>query len=101
MPAARRLSELAVGETGVICDAQMDPSDGALLRAMGLAVSARIRLCRQGEPCIVAVMASGGACQGGGEGAGALPCCSSRIGLARALATRILVVADHPGKAAG
>lgn len=86
----------------MICDAQMAPADGALLRAMGLAVSARIRLCRQGEPCIVAVMASGVPCQGDSPGGGGvLPCCSSRIGLARALAHRIFVVADSHGKAAG
>jgi hypothetical protein len=44
---------------------------------MGLACNSRVRLCRSGEPCIVAVMTGGRA--------------SCRIGLARPLADRIMV----------
>lgn len=70
-------------------------ADAAQVRAMGLSEQVRVRLCRGGEPCIVAVLPALGACAGeggGGEGGATnLPCCASRIGLARALADRIMV----------
>jgi hypothetical protein len=55
-----------------------------LLRAMGLRPQAVVRVCRLGEPCIVEVTTGGTTC---GESGG---CC--RIGLARALASAVLVV---------
>ena len=55
-------------------------ADAALLGAMGLCCDAKVRLCRAGEPCIVAVMTGGRA--------------SCRIGLARPLAERIQVDVD-------
>lgn len=62
----------------------MDPADAALLRAMGLRPNALIRVRRAGEPCIVEVVPCGG--EGGAE------ChCAGRIGLAKLLASRVLV----------
>jgi hypothetical protein len=57
--------------------ADVPADDAALLGAMGLCCNAKVRLCRAGEPCIVAVTT--------GRGAGC------RIGLARPLADRIVV----------
>jgi Fe2+ transport system protein FeoA len=71
------LNQLKPGETGVVRSAQINSADAAMLGAMGLCCNAKVRLCRAGEPCIVAVM--------GGRGAGC------RIGLARPLADKILV----------
>jgi hypothetical protein len=51
---------------------------------MGLRLSARIRLCRLGEPCIVEVLS-------GGESCGRKGGCACRIGLARPLADKVLV----------
>jgi hypothetical protein len=73
------LSELRCGQTGVICEARLDADDAALLRAMGLGCNAKVRLCRAGEPCIVALTCGK---------TGGISC---RVGLARPLAERILV----------
>jgi hypothetical protein len=62
----------------------LDPSDAALLRAMGLRPSARIRVCRLGEPCIVEVMSGSDSCNRPGG-------CACRIGLAKPLAERVMV----------
>jgi Fe2+ transport system protein FeoA len=79
------LTRLRRGQTGMICEARLSEDDAALLRAMGVAADARIRLCRSGQPCIVAV---GCACiRGGGTRWG-----GCRIGLARPLAERITVL---------
>jgi len=78
------LNQLKPGETGVVRSAPGDGPDAAILAAMGLCCNAKVRLCRAGEPCIVAVL--------GGSGAGC------RIGLARPLADRIMVERlDGPG----
>lgn len=56
-----------------------------MLRAMGMKPGAMVRVCRAGEPCIVEVLAP----RGGG------PCgcdCSTRIGLAKDLAMRVMVI---------
>lgn len=85
-PHAVRLTDLRADQTGVLVEARLDSGDAALLRAMGLCDRSTIRLCRLGEPCVVAV---GGrlapdakACTCGG---------TCRIGLARPLADRIFV----------
>lgn len=77
------IASLKRGQTGVVCESQLAESDGALLRAMGLHPAARVRLCREGEPCIVAVSAGPGPNCGCGS--------ECRIGLARSLAQRIFV----------
>lgn len=82
------LCSLAVGDVAVIVDKHLADDDRALLRAMGLERSATLRVCRVGEPCIVAVTTAGA--QGGRLDAG---CC--RIGLARPLAERIIVTVNR------
>lgn len=78
------LSQLKRGQSGVVCSTSLAADDAAMLGAMGLRCNAKVRLCREGEPCIVAICsgASGGA---SGVGSGC------RIGLARPLADRIMV----------
>lgn len=71
------LNQLKPGEAGVVRSAPVGTDDAAMLAAMGLCCNAKVRLCRAGEPCIVAVVS------GGGDGC--------RIGLARPLADRIMV----------
>ena len=80
------LTHLRAGQTAVIAEARLDVDDAALLRAMGLSGNMRIRVCRIGEPCIVAV----------GNIAGKHCCCHGhcRIGLARSLADRVFVTAQ-------
>ncbi len=104
-PARVRLSDLRRGQTGVICECELSDDDAALLRAMGLCLSARVRLCRAGEPCIVAIqcgrrsprrVAGDAACRSRSAGA---EWSGSRIGLARSLAERILVTIDHDADA--
>lgn len=73
------LTHLRPGELGVIERSTLAADDAALLAAMGLCCKARVRLCRAGEPCIVAVLSGG---RGGPE---------CRIGLARSLAERLHV----------
>ena len=71
------LSQLKPGQCGVVRASSIGESDAALLGAMGLCCNAKVRLCRAGEPCIVAITSGGGA--------------SCRIGLAKPLADKILV----------
>lgn len=73
--APRSLAQQTRGAEGRICCEGLSTDDAALLRAMGLRESARVRVCRVGEPCIVEVM---GSC---GDGC--------RIGLAGPLAKRV------------
>lgn len=68
----------------------MDPRDTAMLRAMGLAPAATIRLCRQGEPCILEVLLSEP--PAAGDGLCARADCRCRIGLTRYLAQRVKVI---------
>lgn len=77
------LTSLKPGQTAVIAEARLDTDDAALLRAMGLADRVRVKLCRVGEPCVVALgPVEGKHCHCNGH---------CRIGLARGLADRILV----------
>ncbi len=76
-PANITLNQLLPGESAVVRSTAMSSSDAAMLGAMGLCCNATVRLCRAGEPCIVAVVS--------GRGTGC------RIGLARPLADSILV----------
>jgi Fe2+ transport system protein FeoA len=76
-PSRISLTQLRPGQTGVVRHADVTEQDAALLSAMGLCCNAKVRLCRAGEPCILAITT--------GRGAGC------RIGLARHLADKILV----------
>src|SRR5262249_42652497 len=55
-PGGVSLTTLQAGQMATVFQTSLDPADAALLRAMGLRPSARIRVCRLGEPCIVEVM---------------------------------------------
>jgi hypothetical protein len=79
-PPSISLSQLRPGQAGRVRAADLGEADAALLGAMGLCCDAHVRLCRAGEPCIVAVLTGGRA--------------SCRIGLARPLAERIHVDID-------
>jgi Fe2+ transport system protein FeoA len=88
-PALLPLTRLRVGQSAVIDASGLDDAaesekgergeagGAAMLRAMGLIPEAKVRICRLGEPCIVAVR-----CACGGQ---------TRIGLARRVASRIMV----------
>lgn len=71
------LTSLQPAQVGTVTRTLLSDHDASLLRAMGLRPGARIRLCQAGEPWIVEVRRSGGAC--------------SRIGLARAIAEGVHV----------
>lgn len=70
------LSQLKRGQTATLAATTLGASESDTLRAMGLRPDCALRLCRHGEPCIVAV----------GDNA-----CGCRIGLSRAIADRVLV----------
>ncbi len=67
------LSTLAVGSLARLHEARLDPQSAGLLRALGLSSARELRLCKAGEPCIVQVG-------------------STRIGVSRDVASRILVI---------
>jgi Fe2+ transport system protein FeoA len=83
-PAGVSLTTLQAGQMATVFQTCLDPNDAALLRAMGLRPSARIRVCRLGEPCIVEVMS-------GSESCGRPGGCVCRIGLAKPLAEKVMV----------
>lgn len=79
------LSTLARGQRAVVREARMPTDDAALLRAMGLCDCALLTVARTGEPFVVTVTGVDGAdckCHRAG---------GCRIGLARAMAERIIV----------
>jgi hypothetical protein len=78
------LTSLKPGQTALVRFTNLETGDADLLRAMGLRMSARVRLCRLGEPCIVEVLS-------GAESCGRKGGCACRIGLARPLADKVLV----------
>lgn len=80
-----QLTELRAGDVGVVAESVLEEADAAFLRAMGLHNEAKVRVCRVGEPCIVAVGSFGSDC-----GCGSV----CRIGLARPLAQKIYVTVD-------
>jgi Fe2+ transport system protein FeoA len=67
------LADLAEGEIARLHDTNIDAADDRFLRAIGLTRATPFRVCQRGEPCIIQVRAT-------------------RVGLARAIANRILVV---------
>ncbi|MFQ5655793.1 MAG: ferrous iron transport protein A [Planctomycetota bacterium] len=73
---AVRLAELPAGARATLHDDDLDEPDRALVRAMGLTERSDLRICRQGEPCIVQVE-------------------RTRVGLSRGLARRIFAL-PHP-----
>lgn len=83
--AARPLSTFRTGQYGLIVACRVEGADAPILRAMGLTEGAIVRVCRVGEPTIVALLCHRG-CH----------CASSRVGLARALADRVLLTEEAP-----
>lgn len=75
VPSESPLTKLEIGQIGLVTRTTLGSDDEALLRAMGLRPNARVRLCQAGEPWIIEVRRTGGAC--------------SRIGLARAIAQHV------------
>jgi len=67
-----RLSELRVGTIARFDEARLDTAACNLLRALGLTKSCTLKLCKNGDPCIVQVR-------------------STRIGLSKAVAGGIYV----------
>jgi hypothetical protein len=84
------LASLTAGQIADVCETCMDPRDTAMLRAMGLSPAATIRLCRQGEPCILEVLLAERPAQG--DGLCSRADCRCRIGLTRYLAERVKVI---------
>ena len=58
MPSTRLLSDLPVGATARVHDAQLDADSRARLRGLGLTDNSLLRVCKQGEPCVVQVRAT-------------------------------------------
>lgn len=71
------LHRLRRGDVGVISHARCNDEEAGMLRAMGLRPRTRVRLARQGEPCIVQVIGEHGVL--------------CRVGLARRLARSVRV----------
>ncbi|MBX3390220.1 MAG: ferrous iron transport protein A [Phycisphaeraceae bacterium] len=79
------LDSLRPGEISHVASLGVDdPGDAALLRAMGLRPGIRVKVVRLGEPTILEVL--------GAEACGCA--CASRIGLTKALASRVRVAAS-------
>ena len=74
---SRPLSETPPGTLATVAEARLEDTDRRMLEAMGLLPDRSLQVHQQGEPCIVEV---------GG----------TRLGLARALAERILVRTEIP-----
>ncbi|MBM3778150.1 MAG: ferrous iron transport protein A [Acidimicrobiia bacterium] len=72
------LSSIPAGTVVTLHEIQ-DPESRSLLRSLGLTQSARLKLCKIGDPCIVQVRAT-------------------RIGLSRAVAQAVYVVANGTGE---
>lgn len=49
------LTDLGPGTTATLHEARVDPDTRSQLRGLGLTDACRLRLCKQGEPCIVQV----------------------------------------------
>ena len=82
-PVVRPLSSLKSGQYGLVVACRVEGADAPILRAMGLNEGAVLRVCRAGQPTIVALLCHRG-CH----------CASSRVGLARALADRVMVTEE-------
>lgn len=52
------LADLRVGATARLHDARLDLESRSQLRALGLTDGSLLRVCKQGEPCVVQVRAT-------------------------------------------
>jgi Fe2+ transport system protein FeoA len=73
-----RLTDLQVGATARLHDAQIDAESRAQLRALGLTDRSLLRICKQGEPCVVQVRAT-------------------RVGISSHIAQHVFVKREAPG----
>lgn len=76
-PALVPLSELAAGRAARLDRRELSEGEACLLAAMGLTIGSRLTVRASGDPCIVEVR-------------------STRIGLARSVAARLLVRDESP-----
>lgn len=77
-PVAISLTQLGRGECATFCRADLRCEDCDMLNAMGMTDRCQLKICKTGDPWIVQVK-------------------STRIGLARSLAQRIMVYAPLSG----
>lgn len=70
---AVRLTDLDVGAMARLHDAHVDTESRALLRALGLTDASVLRVCKQGEPCVIQVR-------------------TTRIGISTRVARHVMVV---------
>lgn len=55
MSSALRLTDLGIGDVASFSYAELDAESRDLLRALGLTDNSVLRVCKQGEPCIIQV----------------------------------------------
>ncbi len=55
----RSLTQLRPGTCAIIRQTALNADDAASLAAMGLRCNSTVKLCRQGEPCIVSIISGG------------------------------------------
>lgn len=85
------LTQLRIGQAATVRSIDMDPKDASMLRAMGLRVNARVRICRLGEPCIIELLGGSAASMESTADCPRGASCTCRLGLARPLAQRVMV----------
>lgn len=80
----RPLTQWAAGEIAQVVRLELEPNEASMLRAMGLRPGSLVRLSKVGNPSVVEVI-SGHTCR----------ChCRCRIGLAKDVATRVVLRAE-------
>jgi Fe2+ transport system protein FeoA len=75
LPVLQRLADLPVGSTARLSCKELSEGEACLLAAMGMTEGCRLKVRTSGDPCIVEVR-------------------STRIGLARSVAVRLVVASD-------
>ena len=58
LPGGIPLTSLAIGTSARLQDSRLAAEDRDTLRALGLTDGATLRVCKQGEPCVVQVRAT-------------------------------------------
>lgn len=81
LPVLQHLADLPVGSVARLSCEELSEGEACLLAAMGMTEGCRLRVRTSGDPCIVEVR-------------------STRIGLARSVAVRLVVASDKAEAAA-